>query len=161
MPMRLTIGQLSAASGVSVRALRHYDEIGLLVPSRRSEGNYRLYDEAEVERLLQIRSLQALGLSLQQIGLTLIEGSPTLAELLEQQLMATDTRLEELKRLRSRLAGLLQTVESQGRTTSNELLELIREITVVEKYYSEEQLKTLAERAGALGEEGMRAAEAQ
>lgn len=161
MPTLLTIGQLSAASGVSIRALRHYDDIGLLVPSRRSEGNYRLYDKSDVQRLLQIRSLQSLGLSLDQIGKAMIGGGPTLAEVLEQQLHSTEAQIDELRRLRSRLAGLIRTVEDHGAAASEDILKLIREMTMVEKYYTDEQLRTLAQRADALGEEGMRAAEAR
>ena len=56
-----------AKSRVSVRALHHYDEIGLLVPSGRTAAGYRLYDEADVLRLQQILIGRELGLSLEQI----------------------------------------------------------------------------------------------
>jgi DNA-binding transcriptional MerR regulator len=50
------VGELAKRTGVSVRALHHYDEIGLLSPSHRSEAGYRLYTEIDVARLQQIRS---------------------------------------------------------------------------------------------------------
>ena len=52
------IGALAAATGLSVRALRHYDEIGLLAPSGRSEAGHRLYSTSDVERLYRIRLLR-------------------------------------------------------------------------------------------------------
>ncbi|MGH2907848.1 MAG: MerR family transcriptional regulator, partial [Solirubrobacteraceae bacterium] len=56
------IGELAAASGLSVRALRHYDELGLLTPSERTDSGYRLYSETEVRRLYRIVALRRLGL---------------------------------------------------------------------------------------------------
>ena len=63
-----TIGQVAALAGVTVRTLHHYDRVGLLVPSRRSEQGYRLYDYGDLERLRQIRLLRELRFSLEAIG---------------------------------------------------------------------------------------------
>ena len=63
-----TIGQVAALAGVTVRTLHHYDRVGLLVPSRRSEQGYRLYDYGDLERLRQIRLLRELRFSLDAIG---------------------------------------------------------------------------------------------
>ena len=59
--------QLASMSGVSVRTLHHYDQIGLLVPQRRDNG-YRSYSAADVERLQQILLYRQMGLELQSIG---------------------------------------------------------------------------------------------
>jgi MerR HTH family regulatory protein len=61
------VGELAGRTGLSVRALHHYEEIGLLVPSGRTRAGHRLYAEAEVLRLQQIVSLRALGFSLAEI----------------------------------------------------------------------------------------------
>jgi MerR family transcriptional regulator, thiopeptide resistance regulator len=53
-------------AGITVRTLHHYDEIGLLEPSARTPGGYRLYDEAAVERLRTILTYRELGLSLEE-----------------------------------------------------------------------------------------------
>lgn len=63
-----TVGQVAALARVTVRTLHHYDRIGLLLPSRRSEGGYRLYDYGDLERLRQIRLLRELQFSLEAIG---------------------------------------------------------------------------------------------
>lgn len=62
------VGDVAGLAGVSVRTLHHYDELGLLRPSRRSESGYRLYTDADLERLQQILFYKELGLGLEQIG---------------------------------------------------------------------------------------------
>ena len=62
-----TVSRVARMANVSVRALHHYDEIGLLVPSRRSASGYRLYDEADLQRLRDILLFRQLGLSLEAI----------------------------------------------------------------------------------------------
>jgi DNA-binding transcriptional MerR regulator len=62
-----TIGQLASLTGVTVRTLHHYDEIGLLRPSARSEAGYRLYDRDDLERLQEILVDRALGFPLEEI----------------------------------------------------------------------------------------------
>ncbi|HSH66467.1 MAG TPA: MerR family transcriptional regulator, partial [Bacteroidia bacterium] len=63
----LKVGELAEKAGLTVRTLHHYDEIGLLVPSRRSASGYRLYDEADLQRLRDILLFRQLGLSLEAI----------------------------------------------------------------------------------------------
>ncbi|MGK0715200.1 MerR family transcriptional regulator [Leucobacter sp. W1153] len=64
----LHIGDLADATGLSLRTLRHYDEIGLLRASGRSEGGYRLYTAQDLERLLAIRRMKPLGFSLDEMA---------------------------------------------------------------------------------------------
>lgn len=66
--MRLSIGELSRLSGVSVRALHHYDQIGLLHPSETAGSGYRYYDEAAAERLWQILFYRELDFPLKEIA---------------------------------------------------------------------------------------------
>jgi DNA-binding transcriptional MerR regulator len=68
----LRINEVAAEAGLTTRAIRYYEEIGLLEPAARSDGDYRLYDRSDLERLLFIRSLRDdAGFSLAQIGLLL------------------------------------------------------------------------------------------
>lgn len=62
------IGELAERTGLSLRTIRHYDEIGLLTPSGRSEGGFRLYTEGDCDRLMLIRRMKPLGYSLEQMG---------------------------------------------------------------------------------------------
>ena len=62
------IGELAQRTGLTVRTLHHYDEIGLLSPAERSDGGHRVYDEAGVQRLYRIVSLRSLGFPLDAIA---------------------------------------------------------------------------------------------
>ncbi len=62
------IGEVAERTSLSLRTLRHYDEIGLVSPSDRTSGGFRLYTDADVERLLLIRRMKPLGFSLDQMG---------------------------------------------------------------------------------------------
>ena len=63
----MTVHEVSALTGVSIRALRYYDEIGLLPPARYTEAGYRLYDDAALERLQQILLFRTLEFPLKEI----------------------------------------------------------------------------------------------
>lgn len=63
----LHIGAVTERTGLSLRTLRHYDEIGLITPSERSSGGFRLYSEADVERILLIRRMKPLDFTLEQM----------------------------------------------------------------------------------------------
>jgi DNA-binding transcriptional MerR regulator len=66
--MALTVGELAKLTGVTVRALHHYDEIGLVRPSGRTAAGYRLYRDADVLRLHQVLILRELGMPLEEIA---------------------------------------------------------------------------------------------
>lgn len=63
----LQIGEAANRVGLSLRTIRHWGEVGLVVPSGRSAGGFRLYTEDDVERMLFIKSLKPLDLSLERI----------------------------------------------------------------------------------------------
>jgi len=67
LPM-MHIGELADRSEMSLRTIRHYDETGLLRPSGRTVGGFRLYTERDLERLLVIRRMRPLGFSLEEMG---------------------------------------------------------------------------------------------
>ncbi|MFF2496001.1 MerR family transcriptional regulator [Agromyces sp. NPDC058064] len=62
------IGELAERTELSLRTIRHYDEIGLLKPSGRSDGGFRLYTDADLERLFIIRRMKPLGFSLEEMA---------------------------------------------------------------------------------------------
>ncbi|MET0703314.1 MAG: MerR family transcriptional regulator [Mycobacterium sp.] len=63
----MQIGEVAARTELSVTTVRHYDEVGLVVPSARSAGGFRLYTDSDVERLLVIRRMKPLGFSLAEM----------------------------------------------------------------------------------------------
>lgn len=81
--MAFTVGELARLTGITVRALHHYDEIGLVVPSHRTAAGYRLYDDADVIRLQQVLLFRELGLPLDEIAFA-IDQAGTREQLLRQ-----------------------------------------------------------------------------
>ena len=61
------IGEVAARTDLSLRSLRHWEEVGLLKPSGRSDGGFRLYTEADVDKILVIRRMKPLGFSLDEM----------------------------------------------------------------------------------------------
>ncbi|MDI6412585.1 MerR family transcriptional regulator [Streptomyces albus] len=63
----MQIGEVAARTELSLRTIRHYEETGLVIPSARSQGGFRLYTEADVARLIVIRRMKPLGFSLEEM----------------------------------------------------------------------------------------------
>lgn len=63
----MQIGQVAERTELSVRTVRHYDEVGLIVPSARSVGGFRLYTDDDVARLLLVRRMKPLGFTLEEM----------------------------------------------------------------------------------------------
>jgi MerR family transcriptional regulator, thiopeptide resistance regulator len=101
-----TVGQVAQMSSVSVRALHHYDEIGLLAPSGRSDSGYRLYSPQDVARLRQLLFYRELGFGLEQIGALLADPEVGAAEHLRAQHKLLRERL-------ARTGHLLNAIETE------------------------------------------------
>lgn len=62
------IGEVAETVGLSLRTIRYYEEIGLVTPSGRTEGGFRLYTDADVDRLRLVKALKPVGMSLETMG---------------------------------------------------------------------------------------------
>lgn len=92
-----TVKQISDLSGVSIRALHHYDAIGLLKPSQITEAGYRLYDDAALEKLYMILVFRELGLPLKSIQSILDAPDYDRNRALEQQIELMDQKITHLQ----------------------------------------------------------------
>lgn len=81
----LLIGDMVNATGLSHRTIRHYDEVGLLPASTRSEGGFRLYSDSDLQRMLVIRSMKPLGFTLEEMG-ELLDAIDRLQEVPEDEI---------------------------------------------------------------------------
>lgn len=63
----LQIGEVATRTELSVKTIRHYDEVGLVTPSARSVGGFRLYTVSDIDRLLAIRRMKPLGFTLEEM----------------------------------------------------------------------------------------------
>lgn len=115
----MLIGELAEKTGATVRMLRYYDQQGLLTPQR-TDSRYRVYDESDVERVRSVRCLISSGLNVRLARLVLAHafdqdvelpedeaGCVPLLNMLNDELTAIDTRIEQLTRSRTHLTKLV------------------------------------------------------
>jgi len=164
------VGELAERTGLTVRTLHHWDEIGLLRPSSRSAAGYRLYDAGNLARLQQILSLRQLGLSLAEIRDCLErpdseERKTALPKVLRLHAAALRDRIDREKRLCDRLEAVAERLEAAETVSAEELIQTLETLVMfenqIEKHYTPEQLDRLAERRRELGEERIREVEAE
>lgn len=99
------IGELAERTGMSLRTIRHYGDVGLLPASGRTEGGFRLYSEADQQRLMRIKYLKPLGFSLEE--LTEVVALLELDALDAQQRERAQESLDHVMRERKKLAAYL------------------------------------------------------
>jgi DNA-binding transcriptional MerR regulator len=126
------VGELAAATGLTVRTLHHYEEIGLLVASGRTEAGHRVYDDADVERLYRICLLKRLGLPLGEISHALDDPAWDTRAALRAHLAEVERRLEVGTRLRGRLARLASSMAPSEDPPTHDLLALLEEMTMLD-----------------------------
>jgi DNA-binding transcriptional MerR regulator len=150
------IGGLSERTGVSVRALHHYDSLGLLKASHRSRAGHRLYGRREIERLQQIRSLRQLGLSLEEIRQCLASRTFSARQVVERHLAAARAALSAQGTLVRRLESL-QTQLARGREVPiEEFVTTVEAIIMTEQYFTPEQQEILRTRREMVGADRIR-----
>ncbi|WP_308637432.1 MerR family transcriptional regulator [Paenibacillus silvisoli] len=106
------VGELSKLTGLTIRTLRFYDQIGLFSPSALTESGHRLYDESDLSRLQQILSLKELGLSLEEVKAVLTGEQFSPLEIvhlqmdrIKEQMKAQQKLLEQLQHVSKRMQG--------------------------------------------------------
>jgi methyltransferase (TIGR00027 family) len=135
--MRLKIGELARRAGLSVRALRHYDAIGLLSPSGRSEGGARLYGADDLVRLHRIEALKQMAYSLADIKASL-DGQPA-QEILSRQIAALDVQAARARRLSRQLHHMLDLVSSGGNAAADDWLNTLELMNMYDKHLSDDE----------------------
>lgn len=103
---RLQIGEFARLAGSNLRTLRYYEELGLLKPVSRSSGGFRYYEPRQLDRMVAIKRLQDLGLSLREIADRVIgNGDPSGPQLLsrlrttlEKQIALTESKIDAMQR---------------------------------------------------------------
>jgi len=102
----MRISELANRSGVSARMLRHYDAVGLVSPSGRTEAGYREYSQADALRLFQVESLRSLGLGLAEVRQALSQQAPHPDVLIDALMVRSRERLAAEQALLSRLTAV-------------------------------------------------------
>ena len=122
--MSLTVGAVARMAGITVRTLHHYDEIGLLRPSGRSDAGYRRYADADVERLQRILFYRELGFGLDQISRVMTDGdADAIGHLRRQHAMLRD-RIGRLERMAAAVEKAMEADTMDINLTPEERLEV-------------------------------------
>ena len=146
------VGELARRTGLSVRALHHYDAIGLLRPSLRTPSGHRLYERADVERLQQIQSLREMGIPLDEVGRLLDGAALSPRRVIAMHLERVQTELARKTRLAQRLTALGEHMDAARAVSMDELCRLIEEMTRMDQFFTTDQLAVLRERRERVGE---------
>ncbi|MEO8509699.1 MAG: MerR family transcriptional regulator [Chloroflexota bacterium] len=122
--MSLTIGAVARMAGVTVRTLHHYDEIGLLRASARSEAGYRRYDDDDLERLQRVLFYRELGFGLDEIKSVISDGGADASVHLRWQHAMLLERIERLKRMATAVEKAMEADSMGISLTPEERLEV-------------------------------------
>lgn len=132
----MSVGELAERAGLTVRALHHYDRIGLLTPSARTPAGHRIYTAVDVRRLFAIVALRSRGMPLARITRALDSGGLSLGNAVSQLLASIDDDLRARRQLRKRLAGILDAVEAGVEPSTARLIEAMEELTSLRGSFS-------------------------
>ncbi|WP_321850900.1 SAM-dependent methyltransferase [Burkholderia diffusa] len=142
--MRLKIGELAKKAGLSVRALHHYDAIGLLSPSQRTDGGARLYGQDDLIRLHRIEALKRFGYSLPDIKASL-DGQPPLIplQLLQRQITELNAQALRAQRLGRHLQYIVDMVSAGSEIATTDWLNALELMNMYQKHLDDEELDAL------------------
>jgi DNA-binding transcriptional MerR regulator len=140
------VGELAKQTGLTVRTLHHYDQIGLFSPSEVTDSGHRIYTEADIAKLQQILSLKQLGFTLEEIKETIENPNFNPIRVIKVQLETVKKQIEVQEQLYRRLEGMYELLETQQEVQPEQFIKLIEVITMSEKYFTPEQLEKMKNR---------------
>jgi MerR family transcriptional regulator, thiopeptide resistance regulator len=149
----LKVGELARRTGLTIRTLHHYDEIGLLKPSLHTEAGHRLYTAKDIARLQQVISLRQLGFSLEEVRDCLTRPDFSPLAVIELHLARLREQIEWQRQLCERLEAVAGHFRAAGEVSVEAFLQTIEVMSMMDKYYTPEQMEYLKERREKLGEE--------
>ena len=131
--------EVADLTGITIRALHYYDEIGLLKPTMVTDSKYRLYSNDDLSRLQEILFFREVGFSLKEISnMTIHDTSSDILESLKMQIDLVQKKIENMNQMEHALQNTMQIVQQTNQIDWNEILNLIHltdmEKTLVEQY---------------------------
>jgi MerR family transcriptional regulator, thiopeptide resistance regulator len=151
----LKIGALARRTGLTVRALHHYEAIGLLKPSLRTTSGHRVFGACDVVRLQQVLSLRQIGFSLEEIRDCLDRPGFSPLEVISVHIARLKQEVELKRTLCQHLEAIEALLRAAGEVSADEFITIIGEMIMIDKYYTAEQLEDLKKRAETIGAERM------
>ncbi len=125
------IGEIAAATGLTARTLRYYEDIGLVEPAERTASGHRLYGPMQVTRLYQVSMLKDVGMPLETVRESLDTSGGDLRGLMTEHLARVDEQLSLQHRLRSRLARMIGSLDAPE-VGLDDLLELMEDMKMTQ-----------------------------
>ncbi len=153
----LKVGELARRTGLTVRTLHHYDEIGLLKPSLHTESGHRLYTADDVARLQQVLSLRQLGFPLEEIRACLDRADFAPLKVINLHLARLHEQIEMQRQLCARLEAIAVRLRAAGEVSAEEFLQTIEVMTMTQPMYTPEQMKQFEEVGKQVGAEEIKA----
>ncbi|MFB4284089.1 MerR family transcriptional regulator [Nonomuraea sp. MTCD27] len=147
------IGELATATGLTVRTLRHFHQIGLLRPAGRSSAGHRLYTGDDVRRLYRILALRELNMPLGEIANHVDGDGADLPAAIERQLAQAERQIELHRRLHRQLQGLARALRAAREPSIDQLIRAM-EAMMQAKHLSPEHFAGLRRRHLEVGEAG-------
>lgn len=120
------VGDLAKLTGLTVRTLRFYDQIGLFSPSGETESGHRLYGESDLSRLHQILSLKELGLSLEEIRSVLAGGHISPLEIVNLQIGRIKEQIKRQQKLLEQLGHVSKLMQGKAALTVDDFTSLLQ-----------------------------------
>lgn len=143
--MLLKVGELAKRTGLTVRTLHHYDAIGLLAPSARSDAGYRLYNREDIARLHTIQALRQIGLPLSEID-KLLHGKPEpLPSIIQRQLTSLERQMTQAGELHARLSLLQSSLAKGVEPDMDQWLATLTEMSIYGKHFNASEIKKIRE----------------
>lgn len=141
MDRLLKIGELASMTGITVRTLHYYDEVGLLKPSKITETGHRLYEMQSVTTLYQIMSLKDMGFNLDEINDLIHDRYIDIRKLIEVQISKVQEEIAQKQLLFSRLLKLKQELKGNKNISIDDFKAIVPFInSSADKYITKEQL---------------------
>jgi MerR family transcriptional regulator, thiopeptide resistance regulator len=126
------VGALARVTGLTIRTLHYYDEIGLVTPSRRSASGHRLYDAQDVARLYRVSLMRRLGFPLDQIATALSDPRWQLGPAVDRHLTEARDKAMAAARLYSRLATMSAELAQRDSPSADQLFSILEEMTMLD-----------------------------
>ena len=153
---------MAALAGISVRALHHYEKLGLLPAASRSDSGYRLYAPKDLARLQEILSLRDLGFTLAEIRAWFQDEGHDPHEAMRLQLRRVSERIAGLESLRDALQQVLRRIPPHGSASPEQVVRVVERMKAMkdmERYFTPAQLASVKARGESVGAEGVRVVE--
>lgn len=122
------VGELAKQTGLTVRTLRFYDQIGLFSPSGKTDSGHRLYDESDLSRLQQIISLKELGLSLEDVKLILKDEQISPLEIVKLQIARIKKQIKVQQQLLEQLHHVSKSMQGMAPLAVEDFTDLMQAI---------------------------------